>query len=100
MKIIPSILSRTTVSSAERRLFALLRDVDLGPGAVALHSLNLPEHVSRRVGEADFVIVASGGVLVIEAKGGRVCRDDDGLWHYVDRHDVDHVSVEGPFRQA
>jgi hypothetical protein len=37
---------------------------------------------------------------VLEVKGGRVSRDEDGVWHYVDRFGADHTSTEGPFRQA
>ena len=100
MKRLPGVLAPSVRSAAERRLFKFLDDVDLGPGACALHSLNLPQHATKVVGEADFVIVAPAGVLVLEVKGGRVSRDEDGLWHYVDRFDVDHTSSEGPFRQA
>lgn len=47
--------------------------------------------------EADFLVFhPKYGFLVIEAKAGRVYRDDDGQWHYANGDDMKH----DPFDQA
>ncbi len=66
---------------------------------VALHSLNLPVHEYKKWAEVDFVIVSSGGVFLLEVKGGGVeCRD--GIWHFTDRFGTEHRRSEGPFDQV
>ncbi|HZV72397.1 MAG TPA: NERD domain-containing protein [Conexibacter sp.] len=100
MRMLPSIITSTTRSAAERKLFRLLQTTDLGPHAVALHSLGIPDHIAKPMGEADFVVVCPGGLLVIEVKGGRLRRDSDGVWYQLDRHGRSHRSSEGPFVQA
>ena len=99
MKMSPSVISESTISSAEKRLFGLLKDV-LEPGWVAVHSLNLADHQYKRWGEADFIVIAPQGVLVLEVKGGRVARNFEGLWEYTDRHGESHIKDESPFKQA
>lgn len=101
MKLIPSVIADSTTSDAERRVFGLLACTDLGPGAVSLHSLNLPSHAYKRMGEIDFVVLAPAGLLVVEVKGGRVRRrDEDGRWEFTDRYGHVAVRSEGPFAQA
>jgi hypothetical protein len=101
MKLIPSQISPATKSGAERKIFGLLERIDLGPHAVALHSLNLPSHVYKRMGEIDFVVLTPECLLVCEVKGGRLRRrEEDGFWEYIDRSDRVHESPEGPFAQA
>lgn len=85
-------------SSAEKKIFTSLEKVDF-PGAIALHSLNLPEHQYKQWAEADFVIVSSKGVLVLEVKGGGV-RCVKGLWSVIDRFGAEHNKSESPFDQA
>lgn len=99
MKMSPAVISQSTRSSAEKRLFGLLKDV-LEPGWVAVHSLNLADHQYKRWGEADFILIAPQGVLVLEVKGGRVARNFDGLWEYTDRNGESHLNDESPFKQA
>jgi hypothetical protein len=61
----------------------LLRSVQWGESAVALHSLNLAEMEYKRWGEIDFVLVGRPGILVIEVTGGDVsCHG--GIWRYED----------------
>lgn len=85
-------------SSAEGRLFTRL--AASGVHAVALHSLRLARHEYKTEGEIDFLLLFREGLLVVEVKGGRVRRDEDGIWIYRDRFGEDHRSSEGPIRQA
>lgn len=57
----------------------MLRRLDLGRGAVALHSLNLPRHQYKRWAEADFIILCESGLLLLEVKGGRIACNN-GVW--------------------
>lgn len=99
MRMYPAVLRPSTGSSAERRVFELLAATDLGPHAFALHSLHLAKHDEKRMAEADFVVISTDGVLVVEVKGGGVsCRH--GIWTYRDRFAREHRSSEGPFHQA
>ena len=98
MRMVPSQVHEFH-SAAEKWLFNELRQVDLGDGATALHSLNLSRHEYKRWGEIDFVLICPTGVLCLEVKGGGVaCRD--GIWHYTDRWGQEHRSSEGPFDQC
>lgn len=99
MRMIPSIVTRSTASNAERRIFDSLRAVELTPGTRAFHSLNLSEHDYKRVAELDFVILGPASLLVLEVKGGGVALRE-GLWHFTDRFGVEHRKSEGPFQQA
>lgn len=85
-------------SSAEWRLFERLQASAVH--AVAMHSLRLARHDYKAEGEIDFVLLFREGLLVVEVKGGRVRRGDDGIWVYRDRFGQDHRSSEGPLRQA
>ena len=97
--MIPSTPTRSTKSSAERRVFSMLSAVDMPAPSWALHSLNLSEHEYKVVGELDFVVLCPLGLLVLEVKGGGVeCRE--GVWVYTDRFGVEHRRQEGPFTQA
>ncbi|WP_170610718.1 nuclease-related domain-containing DEAD/DEAH box helicase [Ruegeria arenilitoris] len=98
MKLVPgSVLDFQ--SSAEERVFSLLKQVNLGPNDVALHSLNLGKHAYKRWGEADFLIVSTKGLFLIEVKGGRVaCRN--GVWEYTNRFGKITKKRESPASQA
>lgn len=98
VRMLPSRPVESTGSRAERRIFDLLAATH-DEHAVALHSLRLPRHRTKRAAEADFVVVSRSAVIVIEVKGGRVARRE-GRWVYEDRHGRTFESVEGPFVQA
>ncbi|WP_046724310.1 nuclease-related domain-containing DEAD/DEAH box helicase [Streptomyces xiamenensis] len=80
MRIIPSEVSSSTRSQAERSVFEALKAIpdDL---SVALHTVHLPQHHKKRVGEIDFVVIMPEILLFIEVKGGRVVHRDGG-WYY------------------
>ncbi|MEV6228078.1 NERD domain-containing protein [Saccharopolyspora shandongensis] len=86
-------------SQAERRIFQELHELEVPEWTVALHSLNLPEHVRKRVCEIDFLLVGERGLLALEVKGGVVsCRK--GIWHSRDLRGRRHRLKESPLEQA
>ncbi|WP_020138943.1 nuclease-related domain-containing DEAD/DEAH box helicase [Streptomyces sp. 351MFTsu5.1] len=80
MRIIPSEVSSSTRSRAERSVFAALKAIP-DEQSVALHSVHLPQHRWKRVGEIDFVVIMPDLLLFIEVKGGHVHHRDAG-WYY------------------
>lgn len=93
----PQLVSKS--SAAERRLFEELSRLEAPTEVCCLHSLELPDHLYKMVGELDFVIVSPRGLYVLEVKGGGVsCRQ--GVWYFEDRWGDEHRSAEGPFHQA
>jgi hypothetical protein len=61
-------------SVAEKRVHAMLRQVNFGSADIALHSLNLAKHDYKRWGEADFVLLTRRGLLLLEVKGAKKLR--------------------------
>lgn len=98
MQVIPHVILQTN-SSAERRVFDLLQEVDIGPGWTAFHSLNCSEHSHKQWSEIDFLLVGPDGLFVLEVKGGGISLQD-GIWTYHDRYGRGHEHSEGPFEQA
>lgn len=99
MKMFPAYLYENN-SNAEKKVFKKLQDVNsLGENSVAFHSLNIPEHISQRSGEADFVLLCEKGLFVFEIKGGRIWRNEKG-WTYTNRQGKNFLNRRGPFRQA
>lgn len=97
MRIIPSEISSSTRSRAERSVFAALKAMP-DHQSVALHSVHLGRHRTKRVGEIDFVVITPGILLFIEVKGGRVVQRD-GKWYYGPAGHEDGPK-ESPFTQA
>lgn len=99
MRILPA-QAYSIQSNAEIKVFRRLKDSSsLGQGAVAFHSLNIPNHLNQRFGEADFVILCSRGLFVLEIKGGRISRDEKA-WNFIDRNGNSNKSQRSPFKQA
>ncbi|MFE7425267.1 MULTISPECIES: NERD domain-containing protein [unclassified Streptomyces] len=98
MRIVPSEISRRTRSAAERSVFAALKAIP-DKDSVALHSVHLPAHRYKRVGEIDFVVITPQLLLFIEVKGGGVAFRD-GKWHYTRGDGKVYTRDEGPFEQA
>lgn len=97
MRIIPSEISSSTRSRAERSVFAALKAIP-DDQSVALHTVHLPRHDKKRVGEIDFVVIMPDILLFIEVKGGRV-HQRDGKWYY-GPPDREEGPKESPFAQA
>ena len=95
--LIPDVPGKCTGS--ERQVFHRL-ERELDEDWLVLHSLGLANHDVKLWGEADFVVVSTKGIFVIEVKGGEVaCRD--GVWHFGKPETRDYYSKkEGPFEQA
>ena len=99
-KMIPSQIDDRGISSAERRIFALL---ERDPGTknwTVLHSLGLARSADGPYGEIDFVlIVPTEGIICLEVKGGRVsCQE--GVWRTMDRYGNSNLLKKSPFLQA
>ncbi|MGQ4354904.1 NERD domain-containing protein [Streptomyces drozdowiczii] len=101
MILIPDLadIEATTTSNAERRVARLLRAIDGPPDAVAFHSVKLRSHAVKQQGEADFVVLWNGVVIIVEVKGGGV-RKYDGVWYSIDRHGDWKKLRESPMDQA
>ena len=79
-------------------LFSALAHADGTDGWVAFQGLELANHVSKPMGEADFIVfVPNSGILVIEVKShNSVARDASGTW----RLGRDAPTTRSPFKQA
>ncbi|MFE5207402.1 NERD domain-containing protein [Streptomyces sp. NPDC056600] len=101
MILIPDLaeIEARTNSSAERRVARLLASVEGPNDAVAFHSVKLRSHSVKQQGEADFVVLWNGMVILIEVKGGGV-RKHDGAWYSVDRRSDWKKLRESPMDQA
>lgn len=98
MKMRPPYIDKT-ISNAERKLFRIFREAENLDGWYCLHSLGVSRHLSKREGEIDFLFIGPEGIFVIEAKGGRVHREN-GLWKFTDRYGRITQKKESPFTQA
>ncbi len=74
-RMFPNAPAEDTRSPAERKLFPRIRD-QTPDDWTALHSLGLKGHSRKMWAEADFVIVCSLGVYVLEVKGGSIQRHE------------------------
>ena len=98
-RMIPQTIHPEVKSSAEKRMFRLIKDAPYTDDWVVLHSLGLSRHQTKRRGEIDFVILCDRGVFVIEVKGGRISRDA-GIWQTQDRYNEYSSLHESPYEQA
>jgi len=99
MRLIPPTDYIDAQSRAERKVAELLTAIRSDEG-VAYHSVHLPRHRKQVMGEADFVVLWKGTVLVLEVKGGRIGRTEDGVWYSVDRQGTRHLLKRSPWVQA
>ncbi len=99
VKMIPSEISESTKSNAERYFYNVLRELDLGKTVYALHDLSVPGHAGKSKGEIDFVVICSMGIACLEVKGGRLSRRD-GIWYGTNRSGEEHEKIESPEKQC
>lgn len=99
-KIIPSTISALVKSNAEKKLFEQFRDLEKCNDWVIFHSYGIENHIYKKHGEIDFIVVAPNyGVFILEVKGGEISKKD-GRWTYTNRYGVEHTKSESPFDQA
>jgi ATP:corrinoid adenosyltransferase len=79
-------------------IFTKLKQEEATRDWIALHSLDIAQHIRQVAGEADFVIIVPFlGVLCLEVKACHSLERRDGLWFY--GHDP-KGDPRGPFKQA
>lgn len=100
MKTIPLTIPPSISSFAEKKVFNLFKGANIPDGGTVYHSLRLTEHLYKRLGELDFVVVGEYGLYVFEVKGGQVSRSEDGVWTFTDRFNRKNRKKESPFEQA
>ena len=99
MKFIPNYISKEYKSNAEKKFYSLLLETESYNAWHCLHSLNIANHINKREGEIDFLLIGPDGIFVLEIKGGRVARKN-GLWLFTDRYGSTNRKKESPFNQA
>ena len=98
-RMIPASIDEDTKSSAERKLFAVLRDMPDTDDWVVLHSVGISRHPTQSQGEADFVvIIPGGGTFALEVKGGGISYEN-GIWYSVDRFGIQNI-IKNPVDEA
>lgn len=99
-KMIPAQFDASTVSTAERRLFDLLKNDPDTKDWVVLHSLGLSRRGKKPYGEIDFVVlIPATGILCLEVKGGGIsCQN--GQWITTNRFGQTEALNRSPFLQA
>lgn len=98
MKMLPPHIGKT-ISNAERKIFQAISTSPQLDGWYCMHSLGVSNHIYKREGEIDFLLVGPAGIFTIEVKGGRVHRDN-GVWKFTDRYGRVTEKRESPFSQA
>ena len=92
-RMIPSKVSETTESYAERLMFEKI-SAELPDDWIALHSLGVAECSGMPWTEVDFVLIGPLGVYCLEVKGGNLSRVG-GIWyqneHRLNRSPFDQV---------
>lgn len=98
--MMPSVISPEVKSSAERKIFEWFKDAPDTDDWIVLHSLGIAAHDKVIYGETDFLVLAPRlGIFALEVKGGRVKREN-GIWHFIDRHNKTNSKSRGPYEQA
>jgi len=102
-KPLPRSVASDPLRAAERKVYEAL-EASLGPDHAVFYSvawLSRNPRSGAHDGEVDFVVAhAERGVLLLEVKGGRICRDQGtGRWTSIDRAGFPHT-IHDPFQQA
>jgi hypothetical protein len=98
MDIFPPFTAHKT-SDAEKLVFDLIQRSNPGDNYQAFHSLLLPHHRHKYVGETDFVVLTPCGILILEVKGG-VLAVGDRVWTVETKRGEIRQLPESPFKQA
>ena len=100
---LPRGIENDPLRAAERKVYEAL-EASLGPDHAVFYSvawLSRNPRSGAHDGEVDFVVAhAERVVLLLEVKGGRICRDQGtGRWTSIDRAGFPHA-IRDPFQQA
>jgi Cdc6-like AAA superfamily ATPase len=98
--MIPENFDRSTASSAEKKVFELLKSSPMTEGWIVFHSLGLTQRGKKPYGEIDFVVMIPGlGIACLEVKGGRIACAS-GKWETTNRYGKTESLNRSPFLQA
>lgn len=96
--LIPDTPEKCTLS--ERHVFQRMQR-ELPDDWIVLHSLHLLQQETKIAGEADFVVLSTKGIFVIEVKGSSRVSCQNGVWGYGIPGKKDYYEKrESPFVQA
>lgn len=98
-EMIPPYIHKDIKSSAEKKIFELIKKDLLLSECTCFHSLGLARHQNKIYGEIDFVLLSEGGIFCLEVKGGGIKREK-GVWVFSDRYGKEYYKREGPFSQV
>ena len=98
-EMIPPYIHKDINSSAEKKIFELIKRDPFLSDCTCFHSLGLARHERKIYGEIDFVLLWEDGIFCLEVKGGGI-RREKGLWIFSDRYGKEYYKREGPFRQV
>ena len=99
-KMIPARINDDNPSTAEKRVFDMLKSADGTNDWTVLHSLGLSGTAKGPYGEIDFVVIIPGvGIICLEVKGGRVSCEN-GQWKTMNRAGNVSPLNKSPFTQA
>lgn len=97
-RMIPPIIPTACPSLGELEIFNHLKKDVATNDWIAVHSLDIAQHIRQVSGEADFIIIVpSLGVLCLEVKACHSLRRESGVWFYGRNPNGD---PRGPFKQA
>ena len=100
-RMIPNVLPAEIKSNAERKIFDLFKNAPGTDDWIVLYSVVEVDHPTLIQGETDFLVLAPGlGCFALEVKGGRVARDENGIWLFTDKNGNTNKKPRGPFDQA
>ena len=99
-KMIPAVMS-SSKSDAEKKIFEWFKNAPGTDDWIVLFSVMEIEHPTLVQGETDFLVLAPDlGCFALEVKGGRVSRNEKGMWCYTNRNGKTDEKARGPFEQA
>lgn len=100
-QMIPSFIDYKVESTAEKRIYDWFQTCPYTSDWTVLYSQVEINHSTLIVGESDFVVLAPRlGIFILEVKGGRVTRDENGIWHFISKSGKENTKARGPFEQA
>ena len=97
--IIPPTFNSHLSLFGEERIFRLFKGSTFPNNYFIFHSINILDHISKKEGETDFLILSPLGILIIEVKGAQKIEVNNGTWKYSTPNNY-YEAKESPFQQA